>query len=77
MMIVLDSDVEKVAEFMTRNIRARDLYRVAHALSQMADLCWEPHLLDLQASLRPFTLISTDGLRPSEQQSPPTAILRD
>jgi hypothetical protein len=38
MKIVLDADVDKVAEFMMRNLKARDLRRVAHAVAQIADL---------------------------------------
>ncbi len=75
MKIILDPDVSKVAEFMMRNVKARDLRRVARALAQMADLVWQPELLDLSARLRPFTLSLSDEPRPSESPQQPTSTL--
>ena len=79
MKIVLDSDVAKVAEFMLRNVPASDLQRVAHGLSELADLVWKASDIEPSQKRRIFK-IERDGnvIRNSDvvQQQPATT-LRD
>jgi len=41
MLIRLDPDIDRVAEFMLRAVPAAKLYRVAHDLAKLADLLWQ------------------------------------
>ena len=74
MKIVVDSDVSKVAEFMLRNVKARNLQRVAHALSELSDLVWKPEFYeDAPVRRRLFSLDSDDDPGLLELRQPPSA----
>jgi hypothetical protein len=38
MKLVVDEDVAKVAEFLIRSVKAKNIQRVAHGVAQLADL---------------------------------------
>jgi hypothetical protein len=68
MKISLDSEVARVAEFMVRNLKARDLRRVALAIGQIAELVWTDEYLDQPERLRSFRL-EASSVHPLASQS--------
>ena len=57
MKISIERDVGKVAKFMLRNVNAHELRRVAHAITQIADMFWtEEYFNRPLSSVRSFRL---------------------
>lgn len=46
MKILIDDDVAKVADYMLRNIKMKNLRRIAHSLASLSDLIWEPSYIE-------------------------------
>jgi hypothetical protein len=57
--IEVDEDVGKIAQYMEDNLPATHLYRVAKALSQVADLIWLHHH-DSRERFHAFGLLDKD-----------------
>lgn len=73
MKLKIDPEVAKVAEFMTRNVPATHLQRVARALVQLGNLIWPEHYPD--DPYYPIKL-DVDAMEPSAvSQQPLTATL--
>lgn len=53
--IQVDEDVGKIARYMEESLDSKNLYRVAKALSQLADLIWLRHH-DPRDDFHPFGL---------------------
>jgi hypothetical protein len=56
--ILIEDDVAKVADYMLRNIKMKNLQRVAHSLASLSDLVWEPSYIE--SDHQPFQLTWPD-----------------
>jgi hypothetical protein len=70
MKISIERDVGKVANFMLRNVDARELRRVAHAITQIADMFWTEECFNQPLnSVRSFRLDFAEPMDICQDQS--------